>query len=248
MSIIMPGSEDTEKYGGQIINPNAPRNDKFSVQGSDVENPFNERHDMETTNASIQRILADGTPNWVKWPNDYKSMAKEDFDFHRERSEKMGVNYRWTDQDVLTNKKSRQVNGIKTRDFIEKLQGNGIKCAVFDNGWKSVGGVPTVALFCVPPNKSNKLRPICYMDVPMMYEWSVLHLDQHGIPSGEDTRGWRTVAVQLVEKEIISEEQCHRIFGAPPANRISDRYYRSLWEKRHQRPYQDEEEREGFQE
>jgi hypothetical protein len=248
MSIIMPGSEDTAKYGGQIINPSAPRNDLFSVQGSDVENPFNERHDIDATRDSIEKILADGTPNWVRWPKDYKAMAKEDFDFHREKSDKMGTEYRWADQAMLTDKKSRRVNGIQTRDFIEKLQKNGIKCAVFDNGWKSVTGVPTVALFCVPPNRTNKIRPICYLDVPMMFEWSVLHLDKHGIPSGEDTRGWRTVAVQLVEKDIITEAQCHRIFGAPSANKISGRYYRALWEKRNGKPYVDEEDREGFQE
>lgn len=216
------------------------------VPGSDVENPFNERHDLDATRDSIQQILADGIPNWVKWPKDYKSMAKEDFAFHQENSVKMGVDYRWHDQEMLTDKKSRHINGINTRHFIEKLQLNGIKCAVFDNGWTSVGGVPTVALFCVPPDRPNKLRPICYMDVPMMYEWSVLHLDRHGIPSGEATRGWRTVAVQLVDKDIITEAQCHRIFGAPPPNKISDRYYRSLWEKRNGKPYVDEEEREGF--
>jgi hypothetical protein len=77
----------------------------------------------------------------------------------------------------------------------------------------------------------------------MMYEWSVLKLDQYGIPAGEESRGWRTVAVQLVEKEIITEAECHKIFGVPPANQISARYFRSLWEKRHGKPYQDEEER-----
>ena len=76
-----------------------------------------------------------------------------------------------------------------------------------------------------------------------MYEWSIMKLNQYGIPSGEESRGWRTVAVQLVEKEIITEAECHRIFGAPPANQISARYYRSLWEKRHGKPYLDEDER-----
>jgi hypothetical protein len=65
-----------------------------------------------------------------------------------------------------------------------------------------------------------------------MWEWSVLKLDSHGIPSGEESRGWRTVAIQLVEKEIITEAQCHKIFGVPSPNAISARYFRSLWEKR----------------
>jgi hypothetical protein len=241
MSFILPASEEElAKYAGQSSQPFVP--------GKNVEDPYKERHDYDTTHESIERILADGTPNWVKWPKEYKAMAMEDFAAHRETSEKMGTEYRWHDQEILTDKKARRVNGIETRLFMEKLQKNDIKCAAFDNGWKSVTGVPTVALFCVPRSRPNKLRAICYMDVPVMYEWSVLHLDRHGIPSGEDTRGWRTVAIQLVEKDIITEAQCHRIFGAPPANKLSDRYYRSLWEKRNGKPYVDEEEREGFQE
>lgn len=238
MPIIMPGQEDTEKYGGQIINPNAPNNN-FKVEGSDVENPFNERHDVSATHESIQRMLAGGTPNWVKWPKEYKSMAKEDFASHRETSEKMAADYKWHDQDVLTDKAARWINGITTREFVEKLRRNGVSCAVFDSGFVGPGGRPTVGLWCVPPSRTDRIRPVCYMDVPMMYEWSVLKLDQYGIPTGEETRGWRTVAVQLVEKEIITEAQCHKIFGAPPANRLSDRYYRSLWEKRHGKPYED---------
>lgn len=224
MSVIMPGQP--------------------FVPGSDVENPFNERHDLQATGEAIEKMLAGGTPNWVKFPHEYKSMAKESFAAHREDSERMAAQYKWADQEALTNKAARRVNGMTTRDFIEKkLRANGIKCAIFDNGFVGPGGIPTVALFCVPLRKSNRLRPICYLDVPMMYEWSVLKLDNYGIPSGELSRGWRTVAVQLVEKEIITESECHKIFGVPPANQISARYFRSLWEKRHGKPYEDEAER-----
>ena len=246
MSIIRPGQEDTNKYGGQVINPSAPRNDLLHIEGQDTE-VIKERHDLKATGESIQRMLAGGTPNWVKWPEEYKSMAKESFAAHREDSERGAAGYKWTDQAVLTDEKARKVNGISTRDFIEhKLRANGIKCAVFDNGFVGHGGIPTVGLFCVPPSRTDRLRPIGFMDVPMMWEWSILNLDQYGIPSGYKSRGWRDLAVLLVEKEIITETQCHRIFGAPGANAISARYYRSLWEKRHGRPYLDEEDREGF--
>lgn len=241
MSIIIPGQEDIRQHGN-VRNPNTglfgDANDQDVWVG---------RHDVDATHESIERMLAGGTPNWVKWPHEYKQYAKESFAAEKERSDKMGTEYRWHDQEALTDKAARQVNGIVTRDFIErKLRANGIKCAVFDSGWVGPGGRPTVGLWCVPPNKTNKLRFICFMDVPMMWEWSVLKLDQHNIPSGEESRGWRTVAVQLVEKEIITEAQCHRIFGAPSSNQISARYYRSLWEKRNGKPYLDEEDREGF--
>lgn len=226
MSIITPGKND------------------FSVPGSDVENIWNERHDVAATSEAIGRMLSGGTPNWVKFPHEYKSMAKESFQAHREDSERMAAQYKWADQEVLTDKKARHVHGISTRDFIEKkLRANGVKCAAVASTFVGEGGIPTVALWATPPKRTDHLRFVGSMDVPMMFEWSVLKLDQYGIPSGRLSIGWRDLAVQLVEKEIITEAQCHQIFGAPPANKLSERYYRSLWEKRHGKPYIDEDQR-----
>jgi len=215
------------------------------VQGSDVE-VFSERHtnhDLKTTRKSIEEMLSMGTPNWVKWPQDYASFAAESFAEEKERSDKMGTEYRWHDQEMLTDKKSRQMNPINTRDFIEhKLKANGIYAVAFPSEWRNYGGGPTVALACKPRDR-DRLRYVCYLDVPFMWEWSVLHLDQHNIPCGEESRGWRTVAVQLFEKDIINEKQLHSIFGAPSPSRISSRYYRSIWQKRNGKRYEDEDER-----
>lgn len=213
--------------------------DQPFIKGPDVENPFNERHDVDATHEAIQTLLAGGTPNWVKWPHEYKSYVKESFAAEKEISDKMATGYKWDDQEMLTNEKARMVNRMGTRDFLKKLSENGVKFVVSDNGWKGPGGVPTVGLFCVPPNNTRKLRPVCYIDVPFMWEWSVLLLDGHGIPNGEKSRGWRTVVIQLVEKEIITEQQCHKIFGVPAPNPISSRYFRSLWEKRNGCRYND---------
>ena len=203
------------------------------LKGADQE-VIKERHDVDATHEAVQQMLAGGTPNWVKWPHEYKSFVKESFAAEKEISDKMSAQYRWDDQDNLTNRQARMVNAISTRDFVKKLNNNGVKTTLTDSGMKG-----TIGLWCVVPQQERKLRYVCYLQVPAMYEWSVLRLDSHGIPSGEEFRGWRTVAVQLVEKEIITEAQCHRIFGAPSANKISARYYRSLWEKRHERKFED---------
>lgn len=223
--------------------------DQPFIKGPDVENVWNERHDIDATHEAIQTMLAGGTPNWVKWPHEYKAYAKECFAAEKENSDKMGMGYRWHDQDVLTNKEARQINPIKTRDFLERwLRPAGIKFTVMDNKFRNAVGVPTVGLWCVPPTRTNKLRYVCYLDVPFMWEWSVLKLDNHGIPSGEESRGWRTVAVQLVEKEIITEQQCHKIFGVPSPNQVSARYFRSLWEKRNGKRYKDIDEQDNLAE
>jgi hypothetical protein len=211
--------------------------DQPFIKGPDVENPFNEHHDVDATHQAIRQMLADGTPNWVKWPNDYKSFVKESFAAEKDISNRMAAAYKWDDQEDLTNKAARQINKISTRNFVDKLHANGLKTVITDVGWIGRGGIPTVGLWCSPPGQSKKLRAVCFMDVPSMWEWSVLKLDSHGIPDGEESRGWRTVAIQLVEKEIITEVQCHKIFGVPSPNAISARYFRSLWEKRNGKCY-----------
>ena len=93
----------------------------------------------------------------------------------------------------------------------------------------------------MPPRETAKARYICYMQVPAMYEWSVLREDKYGKPDGESFRGWRTVLVQLVEKQILTEYQIHQMFGEPSDNRVFQRYKRSLWEIRNGKKYTDKE-------
>lgn len=219
-----------------IMTPDQP-----FIKGPDVENPFNEHHDVDATHEAIQQMLAGGTPNWVRWPEDYKEYAREGYAAEKEISNRMAAAYKWDDQEDLTNELARKVNKITTREFMKKLNDNGIKAHVMDNGMKG-----TVGLWAVPPHRTNKIRYVCFLQVPAMYEWSVLRLDDHGIPSGEAFRGWRTVAIQLVEKEIISEAQCHKIFGVPSPNAVSARYFRSLWEKRNGKRYSDIEDQEAL--
>jgi hypothetical protein len=218
MGIIIPGQNEPQN----IQLPGQP-----FLKGKDVDT-IKERHDVDATHEAIQQMLAGGTPNWFKWPHEYKSFVKESFAAEKEISDNMAKQYKWDDQDDLANRQARMVNAMSTRDFVKKLNANGIKTALTDSGMAK-----TVGLWCVIPQQEQKLRYVCYLQVPAMYEWSVLRIDSHGIPSGEEFRGWRTVAIQLVEKEIITEAQCHQIFGVPSANKISARYYRSLWEKRH---------------
>lgn len=215
--------------------------DQPYIPGTDVENPFNERHDVSATSAAIQEMLKGGTPNWVKWPHEYKSYVKESFAAEKEISDKMSAQYKWDDQEQLTNEVARKINPISTINFMQKLKDNGIKAVLMDNAMKG-----TLGLWATPPNRPNFLRYVCYIQVPAMYEWSVLRLDAHHIPNGESFRGWRTVAIQLVEKEIITEQQCHRIFGVPSPNVISARYFRSLWEKRNGKKYVDLEDQEAL--
>lgn len=191
-------------------------------------NPIKDVHDLKTTRETVRQLLAGGTPNWVKWPQDYKAFAKEQFAMQKEVSDTMAKAYQIEDQDILSDPNGRMVNAIPTRDFVQKLRDNGVKCFTIDNGYPP----QTVAFWAVKPGTDFPTY-VCYLQVPAMYEWSVLKLDRHNVPVGEDYRGWRTVLSQMIIKDVITEQRAHEIFGKPAINRISRIYRRTLWQKRH---------------
>lgn len=197
---------------------------QFTTPGlTTVDDPIKSRHDLKTTRQSIKAILANGTPNWVRWPNDYKAFVRESFAAEKESSDDQVRHFRMEDQDFLIDVKSRKVNIKRTRDIIKTLRDNGVRCFTVQNGHPQ-----QVGIWCCPSN-SDEMVYVCYLQVPYMCEWSVLRLDRHFLPNGEDFRGWRTLIVQLVEKGILTEQKAHKIFGAPTDGMVSRRYRRSLF-------------------
>ncbi len=194
------------------------------VSGTDLSNPWKHKHDVKATQASIKTLLANGTPSWVSHPEDFKHFVRESFQQAKEESDAQVSQYKMEHQDILTNSKARKVNAIRTRDFIQKLRQAGVKCFTIDNGFPP----QTVALWAVKPN-SDKVVYICYLQIPAMYEWSILKVDRHGLPAGEDFRGWRTVLIQLITKGILTEKKAHEIFGKPTDSEVSLLYRESLF-------------------
>lgn len=188
-------------------------------------------HDMDTTSETIKLLLADGTPDWVKWPKDFKNYAREAFLREKEISDEMVERYQMDDQEDLTNVKARHVNPMHVDEFMRKLRSAGIKCFTVFNGLPG-----TVGLWCIPPRVTGRARYVCYLRTPFMFEWSTLKLDAHNLPAGE-LRGWRTAIVELVKTEILTEWQAHQIFGNPSGNPCFRRYRESLWEIRNGKRY-----------
>jgi len=195
-----------------------------------VDNPWEGKHDLKVTKETIKKLLADGTPDWVRFPKDYKNFAQEAVLADREVSERMASRYKMEDQELFINEVARKVNPISTRDFIRKLRNSGVHCFTIDNGYPP----QSVALWAFRPG-TDYVVPVCFLQVPAMYEYSILRLDKRGLPAGESYRGWRTVEIQLVEKGIISEAQAHKIFGRPVDGPVSRKFRHSLFWLRNRR-------------
>lgn len=207
--------------------------------------PFRARHNVRATERAVKQILADGTPAWVSRPKDFKQWASEVYHQEKEESDKLALAYREEEQETLTDEKARTVHPMHVDEFMRKLRINGVKCFIYQTPWKKgdpASMMNTVGLWAVVPgqeqagfiHKGEGHQYVTWMDVPFMYEWSVLRLDEHSIPIGEKYRGWRTVLSRLIAMKVLSETKAHRIFGEP-SGATSKIYKRTLFEFRNGR-------------
>lgn len=196
-----------------------------------LDKPWVEHHDTVTTKETIKEILKAGTPRWYSHPEEFKNYAIEAMQEEKEISNDMVLGYKIEDQEQLIDFKARNVNIISTIEFLRKLKDNGVRC------FASYAGMPqTVGLWAYVPSKTgDTVRYITYMQIPAMIEWSVLRLDAHNLPNGEDYRGWRTVVSELIKKKVLTERRAMEIFGNPTDSIVSRRYRRTLHEYRHRK-------------
>lgn len=52
-----------------------------------------------------------------------------------------------------------------------------------------------------------------WVQIPAMYEYSVMRFDAHGLPTTEKFRGWRTVNLKLIQEGFLTERESNRVFG-----------------------------------
>jgi hypothetical protein len=172
----------------------------------------------------------------VERPGEFRNFVKEVSHEQKERSDAAVSEYKLPNQEELLNKEARFVNLMHAQRFLDKLRRAGIKFLI--NHTKHPD---KVGLFCMVPGKErfqfqNPPIPagyeyIGFMQVPYMPEWSILRLDEHGLPNGEEFRGWRNLAVLLIQNGVLTEEQAHssEMFGEPTLGIVSRRYRESLY-------------------
>jgi hypothetical protein len=182
----------------------------------------------------IKELLKGGTPKWYSHPEDYKRLVQE---WHKEAQENLLAecrDYKVDDQDSLADPAGRRVNIMPAAVFMRKLRNEGgLTCFSHDSTLKD----GTASLFVLMPSaRGGEWEPMCSIQVPLMWEWSLLRLDPATqLPTGFRDVGWRSAVRCLIFKGALSEEQAHEIFGKPRISTVSKRYRRMLWEHHNQR-------------
>ncbi|MGH7747788.1 MAG: hypothetical protein ACREQ5_23965 [Candidatus Dormibacteria bacterium] len=127
-------------------------------------------------------------------------------------------------EDQLTDEKQRRGELMFCLNFVEKL--NEILPAYLSS--KVILGLS--GLYVMTPDvKGGHWHYCCGVQASMMNEYSIIHVDSHGLPLNEKKRGWRTVLLRLITNSFISEEDAHRVFGEPTSGPISRRYREQLY-------------------
>ena len=64
-------------------------------------------------------------------------------------------------------------------------------------------------------SKDGMTKPemACWVQRGWMPEYTIMGFDDHGVPMAEKYRGWRTVLLQLILKELLTEKVAHKVFG-----------------------------------
>jgi hypothetical protein len=62
------------------------------------------------------------------------------------------------------------------------------------------------------------------VQIGQMPELSIMNFDDHGVPTNERRRGWRTCLLQMILKGLISEEKANEVFGKPKTIQAFHRY------------------------
>jgi hypothetical protein len=178
----------------------------------------------------LKNTLKHGTPGWVSHPEDYKAMVQE---WHREAQENLWAEcrvYKFEDQDLLADVKERRCNPMSAAMFMARLRKAGLNCFSHDSSLKD----HSASLFVLMPTPNGgEYKPICSIQVPIMWEWTTLRIDpKTNLPEGFRDIGWRSAVRCLIERGALTETKAHDIFGKPRIAPVSRRYRRMLFEYR----------------
>lgn len=151
------------------------------------------------------------------------SQNLEELARQREINYDMAREHQWDHQWELTDEKLRLGNIKHSSWLITKLR-NECKVNCWFNNQVTYGFVGLRAI------RKEGEGPVfvCGVQHGYMPEYSVMRIDQWGVPTREKYRGWRTVLLRLILGGFITEDMANKVFGEAtgPASR---RYNQTLF-------------------
>jgi hypothetical protein len=159
-----------------------------------------------------------------------KSSSQNEEELCRQRELNSGIarEYQWLTPEEYANIEERIGRIMHSSRFINLLHKAGVCC------WYRNHPQPGKITLVV---QRGDLAPEvgCWVQSGFTTELSLMYFDEHGIPTTERRRGWRTCLLQLILKGIISEEKAIQVFGRPGYSEAWTKYNGLLYENRNRR-------------
>ena len=152
--------------------------------------------------------------------------TQETLDTYAERKEyndNVAREYQWVTPAEYADGGARIGRIMHSSAFIIYLQKAGVKC------WYRRHPQPGKMTLVVQPKLATLPPEVgCWVQGGFMPELSIMRFDDHGVPTTEKNRGWRTCLLQLILKSHISQKVADEVFGKPPTTEAFHRYNNTL--------------------
>ncbi len=76
--------------------------------------------------------------------------------------------------------------------------------------------------------ETRRVKLITSLQYPCGPEWSLMNFNEWDVPTTEKYRGWRTALLQMILKDVLTEEEVDRAFGPVVLNPASELYRQQL--------------------
>lgn len=182
-----------------------------------------------TYNASFEEKLDPKLEEEVKRYSEKRhekssTQNEEELCRQKELSQETAKQYQWIHPSEYADEGPRIGKIIHSSEFINRLRKNE-KVQFWYRDHPQPGKVTLLW------SKGFLPEVACWAQLGFMPEYSIMRFDEHGIPTTEKYRGWRTCLLQMIIKQIISEDWANRAFGYAQGP-ASDRYLHTLYDVR----------------
>lgn len=149
------------------------------------------------------------------------SETKEAYAERKEYNDHTAQEYQWVSPEEYADAGARIGRVMHSSTFINLLRKAGVKCWYRQH--------PQAGKVTLVVQRGDMAAEVgCWVQAGFMPELGVMRFDDHGIPTTEKFRGWRTCLLQLILKSVITEKKAEEIFGAPATTPAFHRYNATL--------------------
>ena len=185
-----------------------------------------ETWETEMGDSKLSPILEEQIKRYQERVHERNRVAEEELARQRELSNEVAKAYQFVKPEEYEDLLPRVGRIMHSTIFLQKLKECGLNCWYAEH--------PQSQKLKLVVQRGNEEIMACWVQAGYMIEYSWMNFDEHNAPLDERRRGWRTCLMQILLKELLTEEKIIKAFGYAQGP-ASERYNSLLYEIRNRR-------------